>query len=217
MADGGVDIDLYADDIEADFNRTDEFGGENVDLYDDVLAAPGSGSGPSGPGPAKPEDADGPGTVTAHPPEETNGATPYNTAASGPPNAHHGRRFQLYVGNLTWLLRKNESAGQLGHVPSNGMGENQMAVSQRGSVLMARWRVGLQYTTDQDIASAIADVGVADFQDVKFFENRANGQSKGFCVVSLGSEQSVRLVLDRLPKKDIHGHPPVVTMPTKQV
>ncbi|KOB73153.1 Cleavage and polyadenylation specificity factor [Operophtera brumata] len=163
MADGGVDIDLYADDIESDFNRQDEFGGENVDLYDDVIAAP----------PLKPED-DGPpnsGGGNHHPTEEQNGNSYHS---NGPSHGHHGRRFQLYVGNLTW------------------------------------------WATDQDIANAIQDVGVNDFQDVKFFENRANGQSKGFCVISLGSDQSLRMVLDRLPKKDIHGQQPVVTLPTKQ-
>lgn len=51
---------------------------------------------------------------------------------------------------------------------------------------------------------------------MKFFENRANGQSKGFCVISLGSEQSMRMCLERLPKKELHGQLPVVTLPTKQ-
>lgn len=51
---------------------------------------------------------------------------------------------------------------------------------------------------------------------MKFFENRANGQSKGFCVISLGSEGSMRMVMERLCKKDLHGQNPVVTLPTKQ-
>lgn len=102
---------------------------------------------------------------------DTNGA--YHHHGPGPMN-HMARRFQLYVGNLSW------------------------------------------WTTDQDIADAITDVGVNDFQEVKFFENRANGQSKGFCVVSLGSENSMRYVMDRLPKKELHGQNPVVTLPTKQ-
>lgn len=59
-------------------------------------------------------------------------------------------------------------------------------------------------------------MGISDFQDVKFFENRANGQSKGFCVITLGSESSMRLCLDRLPKKEMHGQLPIVTLPTKQ-
>lgn len=59
-------------------------------------------------------------------------------------------------------------------------------------------------------------VGVNDFQEVKFFENRANGQSKGFCVITLGSESSMRVVMDNLPKKELNGQNPVVTLPTKQ-
>lgn len=74
-----------------------------------------------------------------------------------------------------------------------------------------------QWTTDQDIANAVADLGINDFADVKFFENRANGQSKGFCVISLGSEQSMRMCLERLPKKELHGQNLVVTLPSKQV
>lgn len=72
-----------------------------------------------------------------------------------------------------------------------------------------------QWTTDQDITDAVSSIGIADFQEVKFFENRANGQSKGFCVVTLGSEQSMRMCLDRLPKNDLHGQKPMVTLPTK--
>lgn len=73
-----------------------------------------------------------------------------------------------------------------------------------------------QWTSDQDITDAVQSIGVSDFVEVKFFENRANGQSKGFCVISLGSEQSMRICMERLPKKELHGQNPVVTFPTKQ-
>lgn len=90
-------------------------------------------------------------------------------------NMHNiARRFQLYIGNLTW------------------------------------------WTTDQDITDSVVGTGVSDFQEVKFFENRANGQSKGFCVITLGSESSMRIILENLPKKEINGQAPVVTLPTKQ-
>lgn len=62
----------------------------------------------------------------------------------------------------------------------------------------------------------MTEIGVNDFQEVKFFENRANGQSKGFCAISMGSESSMRLCMDRMPKKTLHGQMPVVTLPTKQ-
>uniref|UniRef100_A0A1Q3EXM0 Cleavage and polyadenylation specificity factor subunit 6 n=1 Tax=Culex tarsalis TaxID=7177 RepID=A0A1Q3EXM0_CULTA len=160
MADG-VDIDLYADDLEQDFaQNNDEFGGEGGDLYDDVIT-PSGDHGRNNSGSASMDRLDG----------DRNGD--YHHHGSGSMN-HIARRHQLYIGNLSW------------------------------------------WTTDQDIADVIGDVGVNDFQEVKFFENRANGQSKGFCVVSLGSENSMRYVMERLPKKELHGQNPVVTLPTKQ-
>lgn len=138
-----------------------------MDLYDDVIAAPPGAGG---------ENQVAPGG----PPLQNNDGPHHG----GPPYHHHmgnniasnmgGRRFQLYVGNLTW------------------------------------------WTTDQDICEAVIGTGVNDFLEVKFFENRANGQSKGFCVISLGSEQSMRMCMDRLPKKELHGQTPVVTFPSKQ-
>lgn len=166
MGDVG-DIDLYADDIDPDFAE-DEFGNENVDLYDDVVAAP------TGPHDIPPTE----GAATAvqsgihHAPEDTNGTATHHTGNNI--GISHGRKHQLYIGNLTW------------------------------------------WTTDQDIAAAVQEIGVKDFADVKFFENRANGLSKGFCMISLGSEPSMRLCMDRLPKKELHGQNPVVTLPTKQ-
>jgi len=72
------------------------------------------------------------------------------------------------------------------------------------------------WTTDQDIQDAVLSIGVPDFVEVKFYENRANGQSKGFCCVSVGSDASLRKVMDILPKKEMHGQHPVVTYATKQ-
>lgn len=67
--------------------------------------------------------------------------------------------------------------------------------------MSSRHHSPLQWTTDQDIIHAINGLGITDIIEVKFFENRANGQSKGFCVVSLGSESSVKNVIDKLPKR----------------
>ncbi|CAC5388342.1 CPSF6_7 [Mytilus coruscus] len=72
------------------------------------------------------------------------------------------------------------------------------------------------WTTDQDLTDAIASVGVTDLVEIKFYENRANGQSKGFAVVVVGSDNSSRLIFDKLPKKEIHGQVPQVTNANKQ-
>merc|ERR1719481_1333288 len=106
------------------------------------------------------------------PKKENDMETSPSPARGGP--GGEGRRWQLYIGNLTW------------------------------------------WTTDQDIQDSVQNLGVSDFIEVKFYENRANGQSKGFCCVSLGSESSMRKVMDNLPKKELHGQNPVVTYATKQ-
>ncbi|KAK7602235.1 hypothetical protein V9T40_009676 [Parthenolecanium corni] len=162
MADA-LELDLYGDDLEQDFSQ--EFASESVDLYDDVIAGTTSTNGDVNPAP-------GPGTNSVSS-EPTPNHTPYN-ATNGPPSNIPIKRFQLYVGNLTW------------------------------------------WTSDQDITEAVHAIGVNDFLDVKFFENRANGQSKGFCVISLASESSMRLCMERLSKKELYGQCPVVTYPTKQ-
>jgi len=121
-----------------------------VDLYDDIggpteAAASGGGGGgtPSADGAAGPGSGESGERISGGP----NGVY-HQSGGSLTPTMN--RRYQLYVGNLTW------------------------------------------WTTDQDIANSLRDIGVNDLQEVKFFENRANGQSKGFSVISLGSESSKR-------------------------
>lgn len=72
------------------------------------------------------------------------------------------------------------------------------------------------WTTDQDVINAINSVGVDDVQEVKFFENRNNGQSKGFCVVTFTSENSLPIVMEKLPKLELYGQNPVVTPYNRQ-
>ena len=156
----GGDIDLYADVEEFGTEDSSLMAGDTSgDLYDDVLASSTSAD-------LVKEEA------KLLKKEETHDSA---AAASGTASAAHlaGRRYQVYVGNLTW------------------------------------------WTTDQDITDAVQDAGVADFIEVKFYENRANGQSKGFCCVSVGSEASLRLLMEKIPKKEMHGQTPVVTYATK--
>lgn len=44
-----------------------------------------------------------------------------------------------------------------------------------------------------------------DIVEVRFGENRQNGQSKGFCSVACLSEHSVKVVLDRVPGRQLNG------------
>ncbi|KAM4617195.1 cleavage and polyadenylation specificity factor subunit 7 isoform 1-T2 [Discoglossus pictus] len=61
------------------------------------------------------------------------------------------------------------------------------------------------WTTDQQLLSVIRSVGVRDPVEVRFAENRANGQSKGFAEVVVSSEASMKQLLELLPQTKING------------
>jgi len=75
----------------------DEFAGDGVDLYDDVIAAPAGGNG----GVSSTNTGDGGDTTS--PNEETNGNAPYHQLGNNIQPNQIGRRHQLYIGNLTWV------------------------------------------------------------------------------------------------------------------
>ena len=50
-----------------------------------------------------------------------------------------------------------------------------------------------------------------DLLEVKFYENKINGQSKGFCLCTVGSDASFRIVMDKLPKLEVNGQAPICT------
>ena len=116
---------------------------------------------------------------------------------------------------------KNTSSGSLGVTPKKE-DTDPSSVDGRGGRGQdgKKWQLYIGnltwWTTDQDIQDNVQNLGVSDFLEVKFYENRANGQSKGFCCVSMGSEASMRKVMDNFTKKEPHGQKPVVTYATKQ-
>ena len=115
---------------------------------------------------------------------------------------------------------KNTSSGSLTVTPKKEDTPDSAGQVGRGSQDGKKWQLYIGnltwWTTDQDIQDNVQNLGVSDFLEVKFYENRANGQSKGFCCVSLGSEASMRKVMDNFNKKELHGQKPVVTYATKQ-
>lgn len=67
------------------------------------------------------------------------------------------------------------------------------------------------WTNDQDLTNAIESIHVTDLIDIKFYENKVNGQSKGFALVSVASDSSFRSLMEKLPRIKINGQDPVVT------
>lgn len=88
----------------------DEFGGDGVDLYDDVIGPP------AGVAASAPETGGAPAPVTNAPLPDfhvNNGprhsappsAQQHQPAPSHPPpSGGQPRRYQLYIGNLTWVI-----------------------------------------------------------------------------------------------------------------
>ncbi|XP_078076669.1 cleavage and polyadenylation specificity factor subunit 7-like isoform X1 [Mustelus asterias] len=148
MAEGADLIDIYADE---EFNQeTDYTPNDQVDLYDDVIAAADGNN-------QEDQSFDEILPRTPGEPQKTDSARPTIVYTYG------GKRQAVYVGNLTW------------------------------------------WTTDQDVADAVHSVGVQDLLEIKFYENRVNGQSKGFAEVYLGSESSVLRLMEQLPQRELHG------------
>lgn len=63
---------------------------------------------------------------------------------------------------------------------------------------------------------AFNSIGIRDILEIKFHENRQNGQSKGFCIVIFSSEASVKAGMDKIRNIQIHGNTPMLTYCTKQ-
>ncbi|XP_075423101.1 cleavage and polyadenylation specificity factor subunit 7 isoform X2 [Ascaphus truei] len=61
------------------------------------------------------------------------------------------------------------------------------------------------WTTDQQLLTMIRSVGVRDAVEIKFAENRANGQSRGYAEVVVSSEISMNQLLELLPLKKLNG------------
>lgn len=57
---------------------------------------------------------------------------------------------------------------------------------------------------------------IDDLIDTRFFENRNNGQSKGFALAVFKSEASVKMLMEKLPTKKVHDQTPIVLPYTKQ-
>uniref|UniRef100_A0A5S6QUT8 RRM domain-containing protein n=1 Tax=Trichuris muris TaxID=70415 RepID=A0A5S6QUT8_TRIMR len=72
------------------------------------------------------------------------------------------------------------------------------------------------WTTDIDVEKALAKLDIHDVMDVRFYENRVNGQSKGFALVSFLSDSSVRKCLESFSTQTINGMTPIVMPYSKQ-
>ena len=72
------------------------------------------------------------------------------------------------------------------------------------------------WTSDLDLMKLIQTLGVNDIIEIKFMENRSNGQSKGYALVHFMTEASSRIVMEKLPHRKIHERNPQVSPYNRQ-
>ncbi|XP_041842999.1 cleavage and polyadenylation specificity factor subunit 7-like [Melanotaenia boesemani] len=61
------------------------------------------------------------------------------------------------------------------------------------------------WTSDKDLKSMAQRLGVKDVVDIKFAENRVNGQSRGYAEVVVTSEESLKILLEKIPQCNVNG------------
>ncbi|XP_061615461.1 cleavage and polyadenylation specificity factor subunit 7-like [Phyllopteryx taeniolatus] len=61
------------------------------------------------------------------------------------------------------------------------------------------------WTSDQDLLRLAQKLGVGDIDEIKFAENKANGQSRGYAKVVVTSENSLKILLEKIPQCTLDG------------
>ncbi|XP_061598559.1 cleavage and polyadenylation specificity factor subunit 7-like [Cololabis saira] len=63
------------------------------------------------------------------------------------------------------------------------------------------------WTSDKDLTTMALRLGVRDIKEIKFAENRANGQSRGYAEVVVTSQESLKILLEKIPHCRLDGEP----------
>ncbi|XP_047437380.1 cleavage and polyadenylation specificity factor subunit 7-like [Mugil cephalus] len=61
------------------------------------------------------------------------------------------------------------------------------------------------WTSDKDLVSIAQRLGVKDLTEIKFAENKINGQSRGYAEVVVTTEESLKILLEKLPQCELNG------------
>ncbi|KAI3377949.1 hypothetical protein L3Q82_009074, partial [Scortum barcoo] len=61
------------------------------------------------------------------------------------------------------------------------------------------------WTSDKDLIRMAQTLGVRDITEIKFAENRVNGQSRGYAEVVVTTEESLKILLEKIPQCELNG------------
>ncbi|KAH9416979.1 Cleavage and polyadenylation specificity factor subunit 6 [Dermatophagoides pteronyssinus] len=222
MASDGPELDLYADDI------GDEFSQEYVDndLYDDVLTSNSSakrntnqsssgGGGGGNQNNSSNNNNNDDDDDDSQQQQQINGTGNNSSNNNNNSNSQTNNSSGNNIPSSILLGHGNQSSSSsMNEITSSNHYGSSSAISSNNSARRPSLYVGnlTWWTTDDDIIKSLNSINVNDVTEVRFFENRANGQSKGFCTVYFQSEQSVRTALEKMKQTVIHNQSPMVTL-----
>lgn len=132
----------------------------------------------------------------------------YDDVMAAPTPTNISSEFNSDMAHFEEANKALQKSEQTQSTSANSFQTNQTQYTKRVSCYIGNltW-----WTTDKDLSEAIQGLGCSDLIDIKFYENKINGQSKGFALVTFGSDQTFRTLMDKLSKKQINGQEPVVT------
>jgi len=109
-------------------------------------------------------------------------------------------------------IEKNGSGDHIDSASNDGSSHTPVTttiMSDTAKQYQRRWQVYISnltwWTNDIDVTQACNAVGVTDIIDIKFYENRANGQSRGFCTVAVASQESMSKLMEKIKTVQIHN------------
>ncbi|GAA6081207.1 cleavage and polyadenylation specificity factor subunit 7 isoform X7, partial [Tachysurus ichikawai] len=107
----------------------------------------------------------------------------------------------LYDDVLTGSVDSESTPGKQ-ECKEDGMSVEECDGGKRFSVYIGNFN---WWTSDNDLISMARKQGVKDIVEVKFAENRTNGQSKGYAELVVSTEESLRRLLESMPQCKING------------
>lgn len=209
---GDNDLELYND---GDFNERDVLGeDDDNDVVKDESTSNNGGSKTGSTPKAKANDSDL--YDAAIEPSEQHGSSSAVAAGNTGSSSGSGSKTDS---PLTSRHANNNSGAVASQSSNPSQARNLPALGTSSSATGRRYccYIGNMtwWTTDIDLQTLILACGVSDLIDIKFYENRNNGQSKGFALAVFQSESAVKTVMEKLPQRTLHGQQLVVLPYTK--
>ncbi|KAM9860670.1 cleavage and polyadenylation specificity factor subunit 7-like [Aulostomus maculatus] len=95
------------------------------------------------------------------------------------------------------------------HMPAKEKNKTTEGKTRKGGISPRRLSLYIGnfpwWTSDKDLVCLAQTLGVRDITEIKFAENKVNGQSRGYAEVVVTSDESLKTLLEKIPKCKLNG------------